>query len=147
MIKTLVRALGPVFAWLVFPILPALLGRTYHETFNFAFTQKTGPDPRDWGWLAWVLLAGPLVGYGFLAGATLGLPDEYVNTAIDIRGYGDKKHKAIMSHRTQLHAHVPERYFRPEVYEQAWYLETFARVNPDGTTQHTSSSDQWASDL
>lgn len=81
------------------------------------------------------------------AGATLGLPDEYVNTAIDIRGYGEKKYNAILCHRTQLHQHVPERYFRPEVYEQAWYLETFARVNPDGSTRHTSNPDEWATEL
>lgn len=62
-------------AWLVFPLVPALLGSTYHETFNIAIFGK-GPDPHDWGWPTWILLTGPLLGYGFLAGATLGLPDD-----------------------------------------------------------------------
>ena len=80
-------------------------------------------------------------------GATLGLPDEYVNTAIDIRGYGGHKHNAIMCHRTQLHTHVPERHFNPDIYEQAYYLETFARVNPDGSTRHTNDPAEWDTEL
>src|SRR5437763_15265289 len=68
MVRQFVRGLGPAFGWLVFPVIPALLGRAYHETFNLAiFFQKTGPDPRAWGWFAWLILTGPLVGYGFLA--------------------------------------------------------------------------------
>jgi hypothetical protein len=62
-------------AWLVFPLVPALLGSTYQQTFNRLLVGE-GPDPRQWGVLTWVLLAGPLAGYGFLAGATLDLPDD-----------------------------------------------------------------------
>lgn len=68
--------LGPALAWFVFPVVPALLGRTYYETCNLSFSPAKGPDPRDWDWFAWVLLAGPLLGYGFLAGATLSLEDD-----------------------------------------------------------------------
>ena len=63
-------------AWLVLPLIPAVLGDTYHRTLNITFSQRGGPDPRDWSWSTWLILMGPLVGYGFLAGATSGLPDE-----------------------------------------------------------------------
>jgi len=62
-------------AWLVLPLVPAVLGDTYHRTLNITFGHRGGPDPRDWAWPTWLLLMGPLVGYGFLAGATAGLPD------------------------------------------------------------------------
>ena len=58
-------------AWMVFPLVPALLGLACHHVLNFG-----GVDPTEWTWQAWLLLAGPLVGYGFLVGATLGLPDD-----------------------------------------------------------------------
>lgn len=76
MIRSHTGGLGPAFAWLIFPLVPAFLGRTYYETCNLSFSLAGGPDPRDWDWLAWVLLTGPLLGYGFLAGATLDLQDE-----------------------------------------------------------------------
>lgn len=63
-------------AWLLFPLVPALLGNAYHRTLNLSFGNRGGPDPRDWAWPAWVILMGPLLGYGFLAGATSGLPDD-----------------------------------------------------------------------
>ena len=66
--------LASALAWLVFPLVPAVLGSLYHQTFNSAFPDRS--DPRLWDWSDWVFLAGPLVGYGFLAGATLDLPDE-----------------------------------------------------------------------
>lgn len=65
--------LRAALGWFLFPIIPALLGGLYHKTINFSFVGE-GPDPRDWGWAKWLVLAGPLLGYGFLAGATLGLP-------------------------------------------------------------------------
>ena len=34
-------------------------------------TARVGPDPRMWGWFIWVIMLGPLLGYGFLAGATI----------------------------------------------------------------------------
>jgi hypothetical protein len=61
-------------AWLVFPLVPAALGNGYQNTFNALFGRE-GPDPWAWGWLAWILMTGPLLGYGFLAGVTLDLPD------------------------------------------------------------------------
>ena len=64
------RKIWPVVAWVIFPVIPALLGSAYHQTVNFGMA-----DPREWEWGSWVVLTGPLVGYGFLAGATLGLPD------------------------------------------------------------------------
>jgi LmbE family N-acetylglucosaminyl deacetylase len=80
-------------------------------------------------------------------GAMLGSTDDHINTAIDIAGYGDKKHAAIFCHRTQLHTHEPQRYFIPAWFDQAYRLETFARVNRDGSTRHTTSPDEWASEL
>ena len=60
-------------AWLIFPAVPAVIGGAYHQTLNFGF--GGGPDPVEWSWGHWVVLCGPLVGYGFLVGATLGLSD------------------------------------------------------------------------
>ncbi|GAC1475237.1 MAG: hypothetical protein NVSMB9_27270 [Isosphaeraceae bacterium] len=37
---------------------------------------RLSPDPHDWGWFAWLTQLGPLLGFGYLAGATLDLPDE-----------------------------------------------------------------------
>ena len=65
------RELGLALDWLIFPLVPVVLADTYFQTVNFG-----NVDPHDWGWLNWVLLLGPLVGYGFLAGATLDLPNE-----------------------------------------------------------------------
>ncbi len=67
--------LGSALAWFLFPLVPAFLGRTYHETCNLELPPP-GSDPREWSWLGWAVLAGPLLGYGFLAGATLNLPDD-----------------------------------------------------------------------
>lgn len=57
--------------WLVFPAVPVVLARAYYQA-----TADPGPDPAAWGFWDWVLPLGPLWGFGFLAGATLGLPDE-----------------------------------------------------------------------
>lgn len=76
MIRTHAGGLGVAFAWFLFPLAPALLGRAYHETCHLSFGSARAPDPHDWGWLAWVILVGPLLGYGFLAGATLDLADD-----------------------------------------------------------------------
>ncbi len=63
--------------WLAFPLVPALLGTVYQGTLNLNYPSSThGPEPRDWDWVRWVILMGPLAGYGFLAGATLSLPEE-----------------------------------------------------------------------
>jgi hypothetical protein len=62
---------GSAVAWLIFPLVPALLGNSYYQLF-----QGPGNDPLGWGWVIWVVLTGPLLGYGFLAGATLDLADE-----------------------------------------------------------------------
>jgi hypothetical protein len=67
-----VSALG----WFVLPLIPALLGAAYHQGMNLNFGSSSGPDPREWGWFNWVVLTGPLIGYGFLAGATIDLPDD-----------------------------------------------------------------------
>jgi hypothetical protein len=69
------EGIASALAWLVFPLIPAVLGSSYHGTFNLG-PAHGGPDPHDWGWGTWIVLTGPLWGYGFLAGATLGLPDE-----------------------------------------------------------------------
>jgi hypothetical protein len=60
-----------IVAWLVFPLVPVILADFYYQTCNLV-----GADPREWGWFSWILMLGPLVGYGFLAGATVDLPDD-----------------------------------------------------------------------
>ncbi len=68
--------LWEALAWLAFPIAPVVLGGFYHDVVNWSFDERGGPDPFDWGWFQWVTLLGPLLGFGFLAGATLDLPDD-----------------------------------------------------------------------
>jgi hypothetical protein len=72
------RGLGflSALAWFFFPLVPALLGTTCYSVLNPGTTKLHGPDPRDWTWPLWLLLTGPLIGYGFLAGATIDLPDD-----------------------------------------------------------------------
>lgn len=65
--------LGAV-AWTVFPLVPALLGRGFVAILT---PGSLGPDPEDWAWdepSEYLLFFGPLLGFAFLAGATLGLP-------------------------------------------------------------------------
>jgi len=69
------RELGLVVAWLVFPLVPVVLEDLYCQACNFG-SGRAGPEPRDWNWLMWFLMLGPLLGYGFLAGATIDLPDD-----------------------------------------------------------------------
>jgi hypothetical protein len=66
---------GSALAWFAFPLVPALLGTTCYQRLN-GTGRAGGPDPRDWDWPNWALMVGPLLGYGFLAGATLDLPDD-----------------------------------------------------------------------
>ena len=66
--------LWAVVAWMVMPALPVVLENTYSGLLSFGGNGFA--DPRDWGWFTWLTELGPLVGFGFLAGATLALPDE-----------------------------------------------------------------------
>jgi hypothetical protein len=72
------RELGLILAWLIFPLVPVVLEDLYFQVSDLELgnSGRVGPDPRVWGWLVWVLMLGPLVGYGFLAGATMNLPDD-----------------------------------------------------------------------
>ena len=72
------RELGLVVGWLVFPLVPVILEDFYYQicNLNFETVSKTGPDPRTWGWGLWIIMLGPLLGYGFLAGATADIPDD-----------------------------------------------------------------------
>ena len=65
-------------AWLLFPMLPVLFEETYFGLFNLNLlgTSSAGPEPRDWGWGTWLMMLGPLLGYGFLAGSTAEVPDD-----------------------------------------------------------------------
>jgi hypothetical protein len=56
--------------WLVFPALATGLATTYSNTLNFS-----GEDPIAWDAAGWAVQLGPLIGFGFLAGATVDLPD------------------------------------------------------------------------
>jgi hypothetical protein len=45
-------------------------------TVNLLGSSRAGPDPHDWGWGTWLLMLGPLIGYGFLAGSTAEVADD-----------------------------------------------------------------------
>jgi hypothetical protein len=69
--------LGVIVGWLVFPLVPVILADIYYQTCTNPFSSaRFGPDPLSWGWMTWVVMLGPLMGYGFLAGATVDLPDD-----------------------------------------------------------------------
>jgi hypothetical protein len=55
---------------MMLPICAGILATSCYQFCNFG-----GGDPRVWDFIAGVILAGPLVGYGFLAGATSCLAD------------------------------------------------------------------------
>ena len=80
------RETGRIVAWLVFPLVPVILADFYYQTCNFI-----GADPREWGWFSWVLMLGPLVGYGFLAGATVDLPDDVDQPRRDLRRLASRR--------------------------------------------------------
>src|SRR4051812_36944440 len=71
------RGAGAV-AWLAFPLVPTCLGGFHHMLGTLTFFEggRNGPDPYDWKAPTWAMLLGPLLGYGFLAGATWGIGDE-----------------------------------------------------------------------
>lgn len=71
-----VGGLGAFLAWMALPAVPVFLESAYNGCLQISIGTQGSPDPHDWGWFAWVTELGPLVGFGFLAGATLGLPDE-----------------------------------------------------------------------
>jgi hypothetical protein len=72
------RELGLIVGWILFPLVPVVLEDIYYSISNLNFipAASAGPDPHVWGWLNWVIMLGPLVGFGFLAGATVRVPDE-----------------------------------------------------------------------
>lgn len=61
--------LGPMLGWMLFPILPVVLGRFCYHTLNFR-----GDDPRGWEAERWFTVLGPLAGFGFLVGVLSALP-------------------------------------------------------------------------
>jgi hypothetical protein len=79
--------LGVIVGWLVFPLVPVMLADIYYQICTNPFsTARFGPDPLEWGWGLWVVMLGPLIGYGFLAGATVDLPDDLGATPRGWRG-------------------------------------------------------------
>lgn len=70
------RRWGEALAWLAFPVVPVVLGDFYYGVLNLSVDGYGGPDPYDWDWHQWLRLLGPLLGFGFLAGATLDVPDD-----------------------------------------------------------------------
>jgi hypothetical protein len=72
------RELGLIVGWLVFPLVPVILEDAYCQTSNVEVfgSLSVGPDPLEWDWFLWVIMLGPLLGYGFLAGATMNLSDD-----------------------------------------------------------------------
>jgi hypothetical protein len=73
-----VGRLASAALWLAFPVVPLLAEDAYYSlcTLEFFVDSQRGPDPYDWDAVRWVLVLGPLCGYGFLAGATWGIGDE-----------------------------------------------------------------------
>jgi hypothetical protein len=69
------KLLGEAIGWLLVTMLPVALAMGYNETALFLHNGDLPPDPRDWNWAGWVIQLGPLLGFGFLAGATLRVPD------------------------------------------------------------------------
>ena len=68
--------IGRAFAWLIFPMVPALLEEMYYQlALNFFSSSRSGPDPYDWNGGTWLVMLGPLLGYGFLAGSTAEVSD------------------------------------------------------------------------
>ncbi len=63
------RLLRAFLAWLFFPIAPAFLASAFYHV-QFVLT-----DPREWDVVDWIWQTGPLVGLGFLCGASIGVPD------------------------------------------------------------------------
>jgi hypothetical protein len=76
------QTLNSMIAWLMFPLVPTCLGMTYYQTLNRLPNLFQTSDPRGWDRLDWILQLGPLLGFGFLAGATSILPE----TALPNRG-------------------------------------------------------------
>ena len=70
------QRLGEILAWMLFPAVPLLLESYYHGFLITSLIANASADPRHWGWQNWLSELGPLIGFGFLAGATLALPDE-----------------------------------------------------------------------
>jgi hypothetical protein len=69
------KELGLILAWLAFPLVPVVLEDFYYQIGNLELSGRLGPDPYDWSWVRWVVILGPLIGFGFLAGATVDFPD------------------------------------------------------------------------
>jgi hypothetical protein len=69
--------LGMLLAWLAFPMIPVVLEESYYQiSVNILGSSRAGPDPGDWSWPTWLVMLGPLLGYGFLAGSTVEVPDD-----------------------------------------------------------------------
>ncbi len=68
-----------VLAWMTLPVVPVVLEDLYCNIIPIPFDPMGRPDPRDWNWEAWLVQLGPLLGFGFLAGATIGLPEAPTN--------------------------------------------------------------------
>jgi hypothetical protein len=75
-----IKALFQAISWMAFPLAPVLLAQAFYQLFNI-----TGSDPREWPTVSWFILLGPLCGFGFLAGATVGLADD--KTKHGLRGW------------------------------------------------------------
>lgn len=109
--------LGSAVAWLVFPAVPAVLATWCYDAWS------AGDDPRRWGSFgAWATKLGPLIGYGFLAGATARLPDDPSR-----RGW-----RAVPRRRAVWVAVGP--WFAPGLYLSApfGFLLVMTRVLPPG---------------
>jgi hypothetical protein len=74
------REIGLAAAWLLFPLVPVLLEDLYYQIGNLGASSRFGPDPHEWGWVDWVIMLGPLIGFSFLAGATQDIPDNLGST-------------------------------------------------------------------
>jgi hypothetical protein len=61
--------------WVAFPLVPAVLEDVYSRAYPGLFQLPLPPDPFVWEWLVWVVQLGPLIGFSYLVGATIDVPD------------------------------------------------------------------------
>jgi hypothetical protein len=74
------RGLWTALAWFIFPVVPVVLENSYHDFWRvwmgMSLPQSASDDPYAWDWTYWLIQLGPLIGFGFLVGATLAVADE-----------------------------------------------------------------------
>jgi hypothetical protein len=71
MLRSLLSIVRATIGWLALPFTAAVLATSSYHAMNFS-----GHDPSQWDAIWFPIVLGPLLGYGFLAGATLSLSED-----------------------------------------------------------------------